>query len=170
MIAKCPGEVRSTTMFTKDSKLRCTRFRWIAVAVLTIAAVAAGATMSAGAPALNARLAGRASIGGPTALHTTTSRSMSATDPYAGPTPDIPCDKGSMPETVQGKTPKGDYDSGRAAKGYFCNARQVSRYGHTGATGSSGTSTAPDTIARTGTPRCCGRTMSPTSPRGRACT
>jgi hypothetical protein len=104
----------------------------MAAAALTIAAVAARATMSAGAPAPNARLAGRASIGGPTALHTTTSRSMSATDPYAGPTPDIPCDKGSMPETVQGKTPKGDYDSGRAAKGYFCNARQVSRYGHTG--------------------------------------
>jgi hypothetical protein len=31
-----------------------------------------------------------------------------------------------MPETVQGKAPKADYESGRAAQGYFCNARLVS--------------------------------------------
>ncbi|MFN2594497.1 MAG: hypothetical protein ABR579_06385 [Actinomycetota bacterium] len=70
-------------------------------------------------------------VGGPMALtHTSTARSpyASPTDPYAGPTPDIPCDQGSMPEKVQGKAPKADYDSGRAAKGYFCNARLV---GHT---------------------------------------
>jgi hypothetical protein len=34
-----------------------------------------------------------------------------------------------MPETVQGKAPKADYESGRAAKGYFCNARLVSFLG-----------------------------------------
>jgi hypothetical protein len=52
--------------------------------------------------------------------------------PYAGPTPGIGCDKGSRPEKVQGKAPKADYDSGRAAKGYFCNARQISHYGASG--------------------------------------
>ena len=52
--------------------------------------------------------------------------------PYAGPTPDISCDKGSMPEKVQGKAPKADYDSGRAAKGYYCNARGISHYGASG--------------------------------------
>jgi hypothetical protein len=31
-----------------------------------------------------------------------------------------------MPEKVQGKAPKADYDSGRAEKGYFCNAREIS--------------------------------------------
>jgi hypothetical protein len=54
------------------------------------------------------------------------------TAPYAGPTKDIACDKGSLPETVQGKAPKADYASGRAAKGYLCNARQVSHYGRSG--------------------------------------
>ncbi|HET7482397.1 MAG TPA: hypothetical protein VFK89_05990 [Actinomycetota bacterium] len=54
------------------------------------------------------------------------------TSPYAGPTKDARCDAGSRPESVQGKVPKADYDSGRAAKGYFCNARLVSHYGHTG--------------------------------------
>ncbi|HET7310901.1 MAG TPA: hypothetical protein VFJ17_06205 [Mycobacteriales bacterium] len=52
--------------------------------------------------------------------------------PYAGPTPDIGCDKGSMPEKVQGKAPKADYASGRAAKGYFCNARELSHFGASG--------------------------------------
>jgi hypothetical protein len=52
--------------------------------------------------------------------------------PYAGPTRDIACDKGSMPEKTQGRAPAADYTSGRAAKGYFCNAREI---GHLGATG-----------------------------------
>ena len=46
----------------------------------------------------------------------------------AGPTPGIACDEGSKPETIQGKAPKADYESGRAAEGYFCNARQVSNF------------------------------------------
>jgi hypothetical protein len=55
-----------------------------------------------------------------------------APGPAAAPTKGIPCDKGSLPEKVQGKAPKADYDSGRAAKGYFCNARQVSQFGKFG--------------------------------------
>ncbi|MEA2476143.1 MAG: hypothetical protein QOC87_342 [Actinomycetota bacterium] len=50
----------------------------------------------------------------------------------AAPTKDIACDQGSLPEKVQGKAPKADFDSGRAAKGYYCNAREVSHYGKTG--------------------------------------
>ncbi|MBV9098629.1 MAG: hypothetical protein JO079_11285, partial [Frankiaceae bacterium] len=42
---------------------------------------------------------------------------------------DLPCDAGSMPETTQGRAPLADYNDGRAAKGYFCNARQISHYG-----------------------------------------
>jgi hypothetical protein len=69
-------------------------------------------------------------VGGPTAQHA--APYAGPTGPYAGPTKNIPCDKGSRPETVQGKVPKADYDSGRAAKGYFCNARLISHFGTTG--------------------------------------
>ena len=48
------------------------------------------------------------------------------------PTKGIRCDKGSRPEKVQGKAPLKDYESGRAAKGYYCNARQVSQFGEFG--------------------------------------
>jgi hypothetical protein len=34
-----------------------------------------------------------------------------------------------MPEKEQGRAPAADYNSGRAAKGYFCNAREVSHFG-----------------------------------------
>jgi hypothetical protein len=33
-----------------------------------------------------------------------------------------------MPETTQGRAPLADYTSGRAAKGYYCNARMVSHF------------------------------------------
>jgi hypothetical protein len=52
--------------------------------------------------------------------------------PYAGPTPGAACDRGSLPETSQGRAPAADYASGRAAKGYFCNARQIAHVGMTG--------------------------------------
>ena len=47
-------------------------------------------------------------------------------------TPDAHCGPGSMPEKTQGRVPLADYNSGRAAKGYFCNAQQVSHIGDTG--------------------------------------
>jgi hypothetical protein len=48
-------------------------------------------------------------------------------------TPRAHCGPGSLPETGrQGRVPLADYNSGRAAKGYLCNARQV---GHIGTTG-----------------------------------
>ncbi|MDQ1704190.1 MAG: hypothetical protein QOF18_556 [Frankiaceae bacterium] len=52
--------------------------------------------------------------------------------PYAGPVKDVPCDKGSLPEKTQGRAPAADFTSGRAAKGYTCNARQISHFGTTG--------------------------------------
>ena len=56
-----------------------------------------------------------------------------ATSPAAAPSMaairDLPCDAGSMPESTQGRAPLADYNSGRAAKGYFCNARQIGHYG-----------------------------------------
>ncbi len=51
---------------------------------------------------------------------------------YAGPTPDIPCDRASMPEKVQGRAPLADVATGRAAKGYTCNAAMISHFGTTG--------------------------------------
>lgn len=55
-----------------------------------------------------------------------------ATAPYAGATKDIACDKGSLPESIQGRVSAADITSGRAAKGYTCNARLVSHFGATG--------------------------------------
>jgi hypothetical protein len=49
------------------------------------------------------------------------------------PTPVAKCGPGSLPETgTQGRVPTADYTSGRAAKGYRCNTRQVSHQGSTG--------------------------------------
>jgi hypothetical protein len=48
-------------------------------------------------------------------------------------TPRARCGPGSKPETgTQGRVPLKDYDSGRAAKGYTCNAVQASHIGATG--------------------------------------
>jgi hypothetical protein len=72
-------------------------------------------------------------IGGPSAARNASLASyLGPTRPYSGPTPGIACDKGSRPEKVQGKAPNADYKSGRAAKGYFCNARVVSQFGDSG--------------------------------------
>ncbi len=50
-----------------------------------------------------------------------------------GAVPEATCGPGSLPETsTQGRVPKADYDSGRAAQGYRCNTVQV---GHQGASG-----------------------------------
>ena len=60
--------------------------------------------------------------------------SFGATDP--GPAPAVPtahCGPGSLPETsIQGRVPKADYLSGRAAEGYTCNTEEV---GHQGSSG-----------------------------------
>ncbi|GAA4825582.1 hypothetical protein ACFQ0K_18510 [Nocardioides caeni] len=51
--------------------------------------------------------------------------------PQAVPT--ATCGPDSLPETgLQGRTPKADFTSGRALKGYTCNTRQVGKYGATG--------------------------------------
>jgi hypothetical protein len=55
-----------------------------------------------------------------------------ASAPSAAPTPGIACDRGSLPERTQGRAPLSDVASGRAAKGYRCNAVQVSHFGATG--------------------------------------
>ncbi len=115
------------------------RFSWVATAAAVSTAMVIGAAVSlsgGGGREPHGGLAppgGPAFVGGPTAhpAHVV-ERYLGPTTPYAGPTKDIPCDGGSMPETVQGKVPKADYDSGRAAKGYFCNARQISHVGRSG--------------------------------------
>jgi hypothetical protein len=55
-----------------------------------------------------------------------------ATAPSSGPTPGIACDKGSLPEKTQGRAPASDVASGRYAKGYTCNAKQISHQGSMG--------------------------------------
>lgn len=64
-----------------------------------------------------------------------------------GAVPVAKCGPGSLPETsTQGRVPKADYDSGRAAKGYRCNAVQV---GHQGASGGFKTLRYTDSQGRT---------------------
>ncbi|MDO7869526.1 LVIVD repeat-containing protein [Nocardioides jiangxiensis] len=59
--------------------------------------------------------------------------SQGAADTWPAATPRAVCGPGSLPETSwQGRVPKADYDSGRAAKGYFCNTRQVAHQGASG--------------------------------------
>ena len=72
-------------------------------------------------------------IGGPSERRdASVARHLGPTRPSAGPTRGIACDAGSRPEDVQGKAPRADYRSGRAKKGYFCNARLISHYGTSG--------------------------------------
>jgi hypothetical protein len=48
-------------------------------------------------------------------------------------TPRADCGPGSRPETdIQGRVPARDYASGRAARGYTCNTRQVAHQGRSG--------------------------------------
>jgi hypothetical protein len=44
-------------------------------------------------------------------------------------TPDLPCGPNDRPETIQGRVPLADYESGRADLGYTCNASEVSQVG-----------------------------------------
>jgi MYXO-CTERM domain-containing protein len=48
------------------------------------------------------------------------------------PTPGVACDAQSLPETVQGRVSLDDVNSGRAAQGYTCNARELGHFGVTG--------------------------------------
>ena len=49
------------------------------------------------------------------------------------PTPQLPCDSQSLPETgAQGRVPKAEVDGGRAARGYRCNTVLVGQQGNTG--------------------------------------
>ncbi|HUF33793.1 MAG TPA: hypothetical protein VMN58_11370 [Acidimicrobiales bacterium] len=51
----------------------------------------------------------------------------------AQPTPRAECGPGSHPETgAQGRVPRSEVESGRAAEGYWCNAELVSHVGQTG--------------------------------------
>ena len=114
---------------------RPTRSSWVATgaAVATLMVVGAAVFGSATAgPHARPTYSAAAAIGGPATTHAIWTRYESPTNPYSGLTRDIQCDQGSRPETLQGKTPKADYASGRAAKGYFCNARMIAHYGRTG--------------------------------------
>ncbi len=59
---------------------------------------------------------------------------VQATSPlYNGPTPQLPCDSQSLPETgIQGRVPKAEVDNGRAARGYRCNTALVGQQGNSG--------------------------------------
>ena len=86
------------------------------------------------APVVTRLLATGALVAAGAALVPGLSTSTSARDePPVRPTPQVRCNDGSRPETsIQGRVPQRDYDSGRAARGYSCNARLVSKTGRSG--------------------------------------
>jgi hypothetical protein len=78
------------------------------------------------------RLSVAASLLAVAAIAGTSSGAPAHKEPSNAAVKDVACDKGSMPEKTQGEAPAADYTSGRAAKGYFCNARAIGHLGMTG--------------------------------------
>lgn len=59
--------------------------------------------------------------------------SQTAGNVYPGPTPEARCGPGSLPETgMQGRVSAAETESGRAAKGYTCNTKELAHFGTTG--------------------------------------
>ncbi len=66
------------------------------------------------------------------AVGTAASQTANGAPAPAKPTPGIACDKGSLPETTQGRAPLADVASGRYAKGYSCNVQEISHLAKSG--------------------------------------
>jgi hypothetical protein len=112
---------------------------WRVATAAALAGTMVGAAVSSSAAEVHSHVHAVAghhhapTVGGPSGQDARAlARYLGPTKPYSGPTPGIACDKGSRPEKVQGKAPKADFDSGRAEKGYFCNARQLAHFGTSG--------------------------------------
>ena len=72
-------------------------------------------------------------VSGAVALVLPGASSSTTDEPALRATPQAACNDASRPETsIQGRVPARDYDSGRALKGYTCNASQVSHHGSAG--------------------------------------
>jgi hypothetical protein len=60
-------------------------------------------------------------------------RAQTPAEPPANPAPPANCGPGSKPEpAIQGRVPKEEVDSGRAADGYWCNITRIGQIGETG--------------------------------------
>ena len=94
-------------------------------ATATVAAVGLASASAGTSPLASAISAYRAT-------HAVAARPAAATA-TALVTPKATCGKGSLPEgKTQGRVPMADFSNGRAAKGYTCNAVEVSHSGTTG--------------------------------------
>ena len=101
--------------------MRAPRMLLLAAPLLAVAVVAASADPPPSGPL--AQYVAMHGIGHPNSYYDHTFPS----------TPGTPCDKGSLPEPgLMGRVPLADFTSGRAAKGYTCNARVVARTGNSG--------------------------------------
>ncbi|MCW2500710.1 MAG: hypothetical protein JWN87_2386 [Frankiales bacterium] len=97
----------------------------LAAALVLLTAVAAATTQASGSPALELA---RQYLG----PHGPLTPAVFYDKPL-GSTPRASCAPGSRPETgLQGRVPAADYASGRAARGYTCNATVVGRFGSNG--------------------------------------
>jgi hypothetical protein len=99
--------------------------------------IALGTTATALAVGAVAATAGTSPVAAATAAwyatHAHSSTAVATGTSTAQPTPKAVCGPGAKPETsIQGRVPLADFTSGRAAKGYQCNAVQVSKTGTTG--------------------------------------
>ena len=102
--------------------------RSVALGVATVLA-GVGIAAASGSPSVSAQ-----ALTGWLSTHAHSGAKAATTTPkVAAATPRATCGKGSRPEgKVQGRVPLADYTSGRAVKGYTCNAGAVSHIGSTG--------------------------------------
>src|SRR4051812_18325257 len=104
------------------------------IALAAAAALAGGTVAAASTTGLSAgALSSYTALHGPLGHGALEPAVTAYSTPGMGPTPQLPCAKGSRPETGrQGRVPLSDYKSGRAAKGYTCNATDVGHEGDSG--------------------------------------
>lgn len=75
----------------------------------------------------------------PSAVEVEPAPAVRAAEPPLDPSPKATCGPRSRPETgIQGRVSRAEHESGRAAKGYTCNARLVGSYGKEGPFGTIG--------------------------------
>jgi hypothetical protein len=126
---KSPGDDETRVQLDLEDRVRLSPTRRT-VALALGAAVAGAGVAVAGTPAGMSGAAGAVAY---LATHRTAAAPAAAGVQVPPATPRAHCGPGSLPETGrQGRVPLADYSSGRAARGYTCNAVQV---GHIGSTG-----------------------------------
>jgi hypothetical protein len=115
--------------------------RFDVACVITLgASLALGAPAGADHPGAANLDALRTAVGTPAnPVEVPVAPAVRAAEPPLLATPQGPCGPGSRPETgIQGRVPRSDHQSGRAARGYTCNTRLIGSYERPNVLGSVG--------------------------------